>query len=79
MSKRKADIEVGRRAFEELDRIFNLSKYGGIIKAIKSIGCSKNTIYEWKSGVTPETIYLIRLHYMGADVIYIMTGVKNDG
>ena len=80
MSKRKADIAVGHRTFEELDRIFDLSKYGGIIKATKSIGCSKNTIYEWKNGVTPETIYLIRLHYMGADVIYIMTGVrKNDG
>ena len=77
MPKRKADIEVGKRAFEELDRIFNLSKYGGIIKAAKSIGCDKKTIYGWENGVTPETIYLIRLHYLGADVIYIMTGVRD--
>ena len=77
MPKRKADIEVGKRAFEELDRIFNLRKYGGIIKATKSIGCDKKTIYGWENGVTPETIYLIRLHYLGADVIYIMTGVRN--
>ena len=80
MPKRKADIRVGERAHEELDRIFNLSKYGGITKAAKSIGCDKKTIHGWESGVTPETIYLIRLHYLGADVIYIMTGVRNrDG
>lgn len=78
MPKRKADIEVGKRAFEELDRIFNLGKYGGIIKAAKSIGCNKTSIYGWENGATPETIYLIRLHYLGADVIYIMTGVKNN-
>lgn len=77
MPKRKADIEVGKRAFEELDRIFNLSKYGGIIKAAKSIGCNRKSIHLWESGVTPETIYLIRLHYLGADVIYIMTGVRD--
>ena len=77
MPKRKVDIEVGKRTFEELDRIFNLSKYGGITKAAKSIGCDKKAIYGWESGVTPETIYLIRLHYLGADVIYIMTGVRD--
>lgn len=77
MPKRKADIEVGKRAFEELDRIFNLSKYGGIIKAAKFIGCDKKAIYGWENGVTPETIYLIRLYHLGADVIYIMTGVRN--
>ena len=77
MPKRKADIEVGKRAFEELDRIFNLSKYGGIIKATNSIGCDRKIVYGWESGATPETFYLIRLHYLGADVIYIMTGVRN--
>ena len=77
MPKRKADIEVGKRAFEELDRIFNLSKYVSITKAAKSIGCDKKAIYGWENGATPETIYLIRLHYLGADVIYIMTGVRN--
>ena len=77
MPKRKADIEVGKRAFEELDRIFSLNKCGGIIKVAKSIGCDKKTIHGWENGVTPETIYLIRLHYLGADVIYIMTGVRN--
>ena len=77
MHKRKADIEVGKRAFEELDRIFNFSKYGGITKVEKSVGCDKKTIYGWENGVTPETIYLIRLHYLGADVIYIMTGVRD--
>ena len=78
MPKRKADIEVGKRAHEELGKIFDLHKYGGIIKAAKSIGCDKKAIYGWENGVTPETFYLIRLHYLGADVIYIMTGVRNN-
>ena len=80
MPKRKADIKVGERAIEEIGKIFDISKHGGMTRASKAIGCSKNTIYEWGAGRTPETIYLIRLHYLGADVIYIMTGVrKNDG
>ena len=78
MPKRKADIEVGKSAFEELDRIFNLSKNGGIKKAANSIGCDRKAIYGWENGVAPETIYLIRLHYLGADVIYIMTGVRSN-
>ena len=77
MPKRKADIEVGKRAFEEINRIFNLNKCGSITKVAKSIGCDKKTIYGWENGLTPGTTYLIRLHHLGADVIYIMTGVRN--
>ena len=77
MPKRKAGIEVGKRAVEEIGKIFDISKYGGITAASKAIGCSKNSIYELEKGATPETIFLIRLHYLGADVIYIMTGVRN--
>jgi hypothetical protein len=77
MPKRKADIDVGRRAYKECDRIFGVSEYGGIIKAIKALGCNKKAIYGWKDGLTPETFYLIRLHYLGADVMYILTGVRN--
>lgn len=78
MPKRKADIEVGRRAYKECDRIFGVSEYGGIIKTTKALGCDKKAIYEWKNGSTPATFYLIRLHYCGADVMYILTGERKD-
>lgn len=76
MSKRKADIEVGRRAYEECDRIFSFRQYGGMLKTCNAIGCNRKTLNGWKDGLTPETFYLIRLHYLGADVMYILTGVR---
>ena len=80
MPRRKARIEIGQRAFEEVDKIFNVSKYGGMITATKTIGCHKNAIYEWENGKAPDAIYLQRLHEIGADVIYILTGRRTvDG
>lgn len=80
MPRRKARIEIGQRAFEEVDKIFNVSKYGGMITAAKTIGCYKNAIYEWENGKSPDAIYLQRLHEIGADVIYILTGRRTaDG
>lgn len=79
MPRRKARIEIGQRAFEEADKIFNVRKYGGMITATKTIGCHKNAIYEWESGKTPDAIHLQRLHEIGADVIYILTGVRKNG
>jgi hypothetical protein len=80
MPRRKARIEIGQRAFEEADKIFNVSKYGGMITATKTIGCHKNAIYEWENGRSPDAIHLQRLHEIGADVIYILTGRRNvDG
>ena len=77
MPRRKARIEIGNRAFEEVDKIFNVSKYGGMIMAAKTIGCNKKSIYGWENGKAPDAIYLQRLHEIGADVIYVLTGVRN--
>ena len=80
MPRRKARIEIGQRAFEEVDKIFNLKEYGGMITPTKTIGCHKNAIYEWENGRSPDAIHLQRLHEIGADVIYILTGRRTaDG
>lgn len=78
MARRKARLEIGHRAFEKVDKIFDVSKYGGMIAATKTIGCHKNAIYEWDDGKAPDAIFLQRLHEIGADVIYILTGKRYD-
>lgn len=72
MSTMKADIEIGQRAFAELMRIFKTPK-----KAIMRTGISKSTLYKWKEGYTPNGLGLLRMHYAGADVIYILTGKRS--
>lgn len=80
MPKKKADVAFGYRAYEELDRIYELGKYGRAKSEIKTLGCNRKTIYEWKAGTAPDAMYLARLHQMGADIIYILTGARRtDG
>lgn len=79
MPRRKARLEIGHRAFEEVDKIFNVKKYGGMITATKTIGCHKNAIYEWECGKAPDAVFLQRLYEIGADVIYILTGDRKNG
>lgn len=68
----RPQIEIGKRAFEEVQRIF-----GKDVDARKSLGMkSKQLLYDWSQGCAPSAKYLQRLHYCGADVIYILTGVK---
>jgi hypothetical protein len=68
----KAQIEIGKRAYEEVLRIFDKMQ-----DARYSLGTSnKNHLYEWMNGVAPSAKYLQRLHYLGADVIYILTGTR---
>lgn len=72
MSRRKiADITIGHRAYEEVLRLFPIMK-----DAERIIGCENYTIYKWRDGVSPSAIYLQRLHELGADVIWILTGKK---
>ena len=78
MPRRKSRIEIGQRAFEEVEKIFNVSKYGGMTMATKTIGCGKHAVYEWKDGKAPDAIHLQRLHELGADVIYILTGRRSE-
>lgn len=69
----RAQIEIGKRAFEEVIRIF-----GKNVNAKESLGMTSNQLlYDWMDGCAPSAKYLQRLHYAGADVIYILTGMKN--
>jgi hypothetical protein len=67
-----ADISIGYRAYEEVIRVF-----GKNVDARASLGMkSRQLLYDWMEGVSPSAKYLQRLHYVGADVIYILTGVR---
>lgn len=68
MSK-KAPIEIGYRAREEVLRLFDKDK-----DARAALGCGINTITHWGEGDAPSTLYMARLHEVGADVVYILTG-----
>ena len=68
----RAQIEIGQRAFEEVKRLFKKD-----VDAKNALGITGNQhLYEWMNGVAPSTKYLKRLHYCGADIIYILTGVR---
>lgn len=74
MPKSTPQIEIGKRAFEEVSRIFESKKM-----AKKMIGISSNQLlYDWMEGMAPSAKYLQRLHYLGADVIYILTGMRQE-
>jgi len=42
--------------------------------AMIALGCGNHTINEWRNGVAPSAANLQRLHELGADVIWILTG-----
>lgn len=70
----RSQIEIGKRAFSEVLRIFPKLK-----DAKNSLGMASNQlIYDWMEGVAPSAKYLQRLHYLGADVIYILTGMRRE-
>ena len=68
----RAQIEIGQRAYEEVIRVF-----GKNVDAKASLGMTSNQLlYDWMDGCAPSAKYLQRLHFCGADVIYILTGVR---
>ena len=70
-----AELQIGKRAYQEAMRICESAT-----AANKMIGCnSKGHVYKWNDGVAPSAKYLQRLHFMGADVIYILTGIRTGG
>lgn len=72
MAMVKAQIEIGKRAFDEVLRIFPK-----ITTARKVLGISNHQLlYDWMNGRAPSAKYLQRLYYCGADVIYILTGMR---
>ncbi len=73
MPKHKADVTIGHRMFEELWRLFpNFS----VRKIAARIGCERKSIWEWEKGTTPSAIYLARLHVLGGDVMWVLTGTR---
>jgi hypothetical protein len=72
MPKSRPQIEIGKRAFEEVNRLFDNQKKAKVMLGISS----QQLLYDWMEGVAPSAKYLQRLHYLGADVIYILTGDK---
>jgi hypothetical protein len=70
----RAQIEIGQRAYDEVIRIFGKSVDAKIALGMKS----NQLLYDWMEGCAPSAKYLQRLHYLGADVIYILTGMREE-
>lgn len=68
----RAQIEIGQRAFEEVLRIFDKLNDAKFYLRMTS----NQLLYDWMNGSSPSARYLQRLHFCGADVIYILTGVR---
>ena len=74
MPKGRPQIEIGKRTYEEVQRIFESDA-----EAKRTLGISSNLLMQdWRCGNAPSAKYLQRLHYCGADVIYILTGVRKN-
>lgn len=69
--KRKANIEIGQRAYKEILRLFPDKS---IPKIAILLGCKRQTIQEWDEGRAPSAIFLARMIELGADVNWILTG-----
>lgn len=70
--KKKKDCRFGERAFEEVGRLFK-SK----ILARRALGISKNLLYKWEFGTVPSAFYIAKIHYLGGDAMYILTGKRS--
>lgn len=73
MKKKKTDIGIGYRAAAEVKRLFPKKNHAAV-----AMGCSTDEIKDWGHGVAPVPTDLARLHELGADVIWILTG-KREG
>lgn len=74
MAKLKASAEIGNRLADELLRMFPNETIKGICK---KVGADRRALSNWRRGDVPSTIYLQRLHYLGGDVIYVLTGKRH--
>ena len=71
VAKRKGDIEIGKRAAEELRRVFpDLTE----AQICKRLGFDRKNLWFWKAGETPSGFALQRMCFEGCDVKYILTG-----
>lgn len=73
MAKHIGDTEIGARAAEEVRRVFK-----SYASAAKALGGTKKLVFDWEKGCTPGGLMLARLHCHGCDVLYILTGDRQD-
>ena len=73
MGRRKSDIFIGQRAAEEVNRIC-AEKDMRMVDFQRLIGIDKKNVYSWRDGGTPNSFFLQKLLYAGADIRYILTG-----
>lgn len=71
MAKHKGDILIGQRMAEEIYRLFPTNN-----SAARAFHCDRKIFRYWQLGGTPSGFYLARLHYLGGDVIYLLTGKR---
>lgn len=71
MPKHLADREIGKRAVEELYRLFPTLSEATISKRL---GLDRKSFWKWKCGTTPGGYALAVLCYAGCDIKYILTG-----
>jgi hypothetical protein len=71
VAKHKGDLEIGKRAAEEL-----LRKFPQLTEAqiSRRLGFDRKSLWFWKSGETPSGFALQRMCFEGCDVKYILTG-----
>lgn len=74
--KRKSDIRIGQRAYSEVCRLFPDEKWNAVAR---QIGCDKKAIFSWRDGGAPSPIFLARLLQLGADIEWILTGIREGG
>lgn len=74
---RRTDWSMRERTAEELNKLGDTN-----YKIAKTIGCgcSERLVKYWRNqeGV-PSHFYLKRLHELGCDILYIITGVRQCG
>lgn len=73
MSQKKADIEFGHRAWDEVQRLFKNPR-----QAAARLGITRSIIYDWRDGHSLTMLSLEKLYYAGADIKYILTGRKSN-
>ena len=73
--KHKAGIAVGERAYTAVREMFPGKSLAEIARIV---GCKRQTIHWWKTGCAPESIYLQRLCFLGADIDWILTGRRKN-
>lgn len=69
--KRKSDINIGIRAYEEVFRLFPSDS---TISICRRLGCGRKLFYGWRNGCAPSAMFLAQLLELGGDVQYILTG-----